>query len=72
MNFDSMTFWVLVILVLLWVVVYILEAVSKDENDQSGVSSKDHHDCCSDYEYNYKSGRESMKYRYDDNPLEKE
>ena len=71
MNFDSMTFCVLVILVVLWVVVYILEAVSKGENAQSSVSSKDDHGCCSDYEYNYKSGQESMKYRYDHNSINK-
>lgn len=72
MNFNSMTFWVTVVLVVLYGIVCILETLSKDKNAQSGFSAEDDHDCCSDYEYNYKSGRESMKYMYEGNSLEEE
>lgn len=72
MNFNSMTFWVIVVLVVLYGIVCILETLSKDKNAQSSVSSEDDHDCCSDDEYNYKSGRESMKYRYEGNSLDEE
>ena len=70
MNFNSMTFWVIVVLVVLYGIVCILETLSKDKNAQSGFSAEDDHDCCSDYEYNYKSGRESMKYMYEGNSLD--
>ena len=72
MNFNSMTFWVIVVLVVLYGIVCILETLSKDKNAQSGFSAEDDHDCCSDYEYNYKSGRESIKYMYEGNSLDEE
>lgn len=72
MNFDGMTFWVVVILVVLWVGLYILEAVIKNENAQGGFSSEDNHDCRRSDEYNDKNRRESMKYMYEDDSLEEE
>ena len=72
MNFDGMTFWVVVILVVLWVGLYILEAVIKNENAQGGISSEDNHDCRRSDDYNDKNRRESMKYRYEDDSLEEE
>lgn len=72
MNFDGMTFWVVVVLVVLWVGLYILEAVIKNENAQGGISSEDNHDCRRSDDYNDKNRRESMKYRYEDDSLEEE
>jgi len=72
MNFDGMTFWVVVILVVLWVGLYILEAVIKNENAQGGFSSEYNHDCRRSDEYNDKNRRESMKYMYEDDSLEEE
>lgn len=72
MNFDGMTFWVVVVLVVLWVGLYILEAVIKNENAQGGFSSEDNHDCRRSDEYNDKNRRESMKYMYEDDSLEEE
>lgn len=72
MNFDGMTFWVVVVLVVLWVGLYILEAVIKNENAQGGFSSEDNHDCRRSDDYNDKNRRESMKYRYEDDSLEEE
>jgi hypothetical protein len=72
MNFDGMTFWVVVVLVVLYGIVCILETLSKDENSQNGVSSEDNHNCCRGNDYNDKNSQESMKYRCEDNSLEEE
>lgn len=40
MNFNSMTFWVIVVLVVLYGIVCILETLSKDKNAQSGFQQK--------------------------------